>query len=740
MEGEITVSETTCIQNTTIQHSMPSNGKSGGCDWLTNNREISMKRKSLGKQSQDVKQYSGVEMPVISTAGRKRQAGPPTKKCKQGKKKLSDITGRVINIENGQRTKQPITTEKDQSSDTVDKENCAENFERTKTRDDLKKAGYGEANMARPHPENEPTIECKVFKEEVPPLDSVSVRYRWTTHSKEGLISVSAHPHTMIIDALKTSEEFTKIYKGTHYLTIFANRMRAQVNPSAPCGALGKEEELELRQKYIRNKPPVTPPYVSDTEGRFIKVCKKGETSGGHPRVILHYNESSKDGIPLAVYGPKHGTIADALDKDKRFKHFDSFKLQGTKGETFESHTKLYQLPEDTYTVIVPPKVEIKNSKNLQEAFISNLACSSNSLNNDLSALVPDCNMNEAMRKTAKNLRNIFKEYVKSKGGLCKAWHILRGNFCNSVKENPLAGSTLKLLAKHVDNVGWVVVREGDEIIPLGTCFLLTGLLCLTNHHVVAPFLDKAHVYYDKNRKIIFNYDQKGQNLQTLQPGFSFEIISYKSQYEGFDYAFLRLDGFPHPGCPEGLLKYVAVPPAHGAVSIMGHPGDQHKQVDTKCSVINFNEGAEGCAGYSSFVSILSRYNFFSMENPRLLNYNTCLREGSSGSPVFNDHGQLVAMHTGWYEVPKPQNKTSVIEYGRSVVDIVIYGAVEIEDLCIQLKDIVTSSKALITYIQSVPSSSRMEPVITQLLRLWGYRGDPTHEFNDSGSDENMKD
>ncbi|XP_068129185.1 uncharacterized protein [Hyperolius riggenbachi] len=155
MEGEITVSETTCIQNTTIQHSMPSNGKSGGCDWLTNNREISMKRKSLGKQSQDVKQYSGVEMPVISTAGRKRQAGPPTKKCKQGKKKLSDITGRVINIENGQRTKQPITTEKDQSSDTVDKENCAENFERTKTRDDLKKAGYGEANMARPHPENE---------------------------------------------------------------------------------------------------------------------------------------------------------------------------------------------------------------------------------------------------------------------------------------------------------------------------------------------------------------------------------------------------------------------------------------------------------------------------------------------------------------------------------------------------------------------------------------------------------
>ncbi|XP_018424661.1 PREDICTED: protein FAM111A-like [Nanorana parkeri] len=540
--------------------------------------------------------------------------------------------------------------------------------------------------------------------------ENVPVRFKWIKKSKTRLTTISTSPHTAIIDALKTSDTFRKYHKKeAHSLIIHGNKIRAQINPLAPCGALRKDEELELRDsKSSKQKALETTSYPSCIGGVFIKVNKKGRTLGGQSKIILHNKESSKDGIPLAVFGYKKETVEKALLNDKRFDVFGSFKLEGTKGETYDSHVQLAQLPDDMYTVIVP-QTNRDNSSNPQEPNKS-----SNPPNNDLNQFVPT----EAMKKTAETLSENFRAYVKYHGGLRKAWRFMKKMYCNNMKESRLSTHTHRMLVQRADSVGCIVSTQSGNREALGTGFLLNGCVGLTCHHVVENLLNTNDL------AIIFKYDREGQSLQEIQFVLQIEIIFHNKDA---DFAFFRIP--PHLNWPGGLLKHVVIPPVNGRVSIIGHPCGQYQQIDPECSVINLydrvDEIKDKIANDPAFLNILSQYNFLEMANPRLLTYNTCFYFGSSGSPVFNDSGELVAMHQGGYAVKNLRKTESPIEFGRNIVDIVICGALEIEDLRLQFKNVVEQNESLREYIKSGQHPTRMQPIIRQLLQLW--------EINDSG-------
>lgn len=95
------------------------------------------------------------------------------------------------------------------------------------------------------------------------------------------------------------------------------------------------------------------------------------------------------------------------------------------------------------------------------------------------------------------------------------------------------------------------------------------------------------------------------------------------------------------------------------------------------CSVINYKDrkAAIECSVLTdeTFLHVLTQYNFALMNDAENVTYDTCMYHGASGSPVFNDAGMLVAMHSGGYYAETKGKKKSVIEYGRSIVDIIKY-------------------------------------------------------------------
>ncbi|KAM9311437.1 serine protease FAM111A-like [Gastrophryne carolinensis] len=577
--------------------------------------------------------------------------------------------------------------------------------------------------------EEKSNTEQKNIKVEIESVRRVPVRFKWSRKANKGLTTINATPDTPIIDALKTNPKFSKNFKQTQNLIIHGNKIRAEINPSAPCGALAEGEELELSLKA--KQVLETSPYLTYVEGLFIKVNKQGKTTGGQPRVILHYNNPKTNDTPLAVFGYKHQSVEEALHSDKRFKEFHSFSLQGTKGETFEMSVKLSLLPEDTYTVTDPIMVEDKTpGTDPQEANEPRYGVPTDQASNgrDTAHWVPT--VTQAMTETIELLRNDFSEYIKANKGRISAWRLIKSNFSNNLQSSPLTVHIQKLLAQHSNSIGHIFASRNGDIQYTGTFFILCKSphnthLCLTCNHVVKDFLSPEY-----DIRVVFGYEHNNQSLKE-HPNFPTQFLL---QHENYDCAFFLVNTSMHPSCPDGLLEHIALPPDNDTVHIIGHPGGQCKQTDVQCSVISFRNRrdkiTEAIERNPLFVNICSMYNFLEMPDPRLLTYKSGFYYGASGSPVFDKHGQLVAMHQGGYAVEGPRRETqSVLEFGRNTVDMIILGAVEIEELRIRFRDVVGRSELLQRYILHGSHPDRMQPNIRRLLEMWGVSA----PANDSG-------
>lgn len=256
-----------------------------------------------------------------------------------------------------------------------------------------------------------------------------------------------------------------------------------------------------------------------------------------------------------------------------------------------------------------------------------------------------------------------------------------------------MASSITQTLRERSKNVARLLVKANDRVISSGTFFLLTESLGLTCYHVVENTLGCP----DYSIEISFKEAERH-----YLPA---EVVTYS---ESCDYAFLRVTS-PCPGSPTGLLQNLALPPQGRAVAIIGHPQGQCEQIDM-CSVTKDSI-------YPSSVHLL-RDNFLNPLSSKLDPNNTRLYEGASGDPVFNEHGELVAMHSGGYMVEDLARNVGMIEYGRSAVEIIIMGAVEIEDLHCQFWELVKRNDALKSYVSYYAHAPHMKILITVLKKL----------------------
>jgi V8-like Glu-specific endopeptidase len=168
---------------------------------------------------------------------------------------------------------------------------------------------------------------------------------------------------------------------------------------------------------------------------------------------------------------------------------------------------------------------------------------------------------------------------------------------------------------------GVLTTSNGEPSIYLGTGWLLTENLVITNYHVInardpnQPLAKKSD-FLEQAIHTIIEFDYNADN----KPGKSFNITGLEAADQTLDYAILRYESTERK--PLSLLPNVITIPQNNtpAVNIIQHP-----------------------SGFAKKVALRNNH-IYDCVFPRV-RYFTDTEGGSSGSPVFNDNWQVIALH-----------------------------------------------------------------------------------------------
>jgi len=190
-------------------------------------------------------------------------------------------------------------------------------------------------------------------------------------------------------------------------------------------------------------------------------------------------------------------------------------------------------------------------------------------------------------------------------------------------KNDSVYSNFVDLLHEAKKKVGRIAIKDGNKTLGYATGFMISDELLMTNWHV---FRSEAAVK-DSVVQFYYEYDTFG-NAKTP--------ITFKLNTEGFFYAFKDLDYCVVAVSKTDLtgthnlseIGYVYLDPVLGklgdegqeALNIIHHPNGDYKQLSI-------------------------RENIFTKILPTSLWYESDTAPGSSGSPVFNDQWQIVALH-----------------------------------------------------------------------------------------------
>ncbi|MGW3128350.1 trypsin-like serine peptidase [Streptomyces sp. NPDC001123] len=196
------------------------------------------------------------------------------------------------------------------------------------------------------------------------------------------------------------------------------------------------------------------------------------------------------------------------------------------------------------------------------------------------------------------------------------------------------AWSFLPRGARAARTVARISVRENGRELPLGTGFLVSPRLLMTNHHVLtdAPAARQCFVEFDA-QVTVDNTPQPPTRLE-LDPD-AFFVAD-----ERLDFALVLVAPDPGgrpPGETFGWNRLSAQPGKlviGEPVNVIGHPMGRLKEIAV-------------------------RDNMLQVRLDDFLHYMTDTEPGNSGSPVFNDQWEVVALHHSG--VPKTDDQGRVL-------------------------------------------------------------------------------
>ncbi|XP_059127940.1 serine protease FAM111A-like [Peromyscus eremicus] len=394
---------------------------------------------------------------------------------------------------------------------------------------------------------------------------------------------------------------------------------------------------------------------------------------GSREQRILRCRELDKEGTKVCVYGFQGETIKATLRKDGRFHSFvesDHWKL--IHNDTTIANTqpvdvlqgKLFQIEVERKKC--PWAVAATQNSELEDRNFS-----------ELKGYI--VNLYPTLKREREKLRAYIKE-ESEKGKKTNVFKAHRANF-RKLTQNSTPGKVFKLLSQLSDSVG-LLVWDNNGNRGSATCFVFKGLYVFTCRHVINDIVGdgvEPSQWADilsQCVRVTFEYQVfpiKEDSYCSVEPWFEVSDVT-------LDYAVLKLkESGRH--FPTGLCNGTPSELLSGFVYMIGHPDGKYKVVDG-CTLVPENEqrrksegiqgkGAVGGSDPMRYIYMYTQRSFQkNIHEPRVVTGDNTFYCGSSGSPVFDARGSLVAMHTAGFICEYASGVSSVIELGSSMKHI----------------------------------------------------------------------
>ncbi|XP_005813348.2 protein FAM111A-like [Xiphophorus maculatus] len=518
-----------------------------------------------------------------------------------------------------------------------------------------------------------------------------SFLWRW---NEKDFNNMTCNKAGTVEESLKNSPKFAKTAEKNKEKELIIRDGKA-ISPHLPCTLIKKGDRLTV--KYVkaveRPKKPI---------GAYVSLCRNKPpsnlvmfhvlTKGGKNIVRIMKNSALRAFQEISVYAYKGERVKAALKRDGRL-HSSIFKKnfvlsnKSTSVKT-ELSNPVDELNDETFQIILLDKSDPPPSLpgSLDEAYLmSNEGQGQFEAENNITVkqkLEPNQEMTPRnlvleipnSKRTQNQLFFQFEEFVKGiktqVPTLSHFQNLFRVDFgqstqmCSEVR-------TMKRLMRLSDSAGQVRINGH----PNGSGFLLFGNYAFTNGHVVKDIYDEQRSQFNERVSVHFSYESVDQTEGALDV---LELVCFelKPDVPGGDWALLKLSA--HQRLPPGLLEHIGFPPKDGGICIIGHPEGGVKKIDP-CLIVpsqnrlqvverhyRENQGPVQFVTRSFFEGVAT-----SVDRKSFLTYESCFYYASSGSPVFDKHCNVVAMHSGGYIYCSANGETkSVIEFAHPLLAI----------------------------------------------------------------------
>ncbi len=480
------------------------------------------------------------------------------------------------------------------------------------------------------------------------------------------------------------------IYKAAVYCNIVSfllYHIQVVVHPNIlVCGWLEKDAKIQVynltkSEKKKLSEPPMQVENVSNAAVSNQILFFLNMDGRKNKRMITHISYDRFFAKYLCVSAAQYDTLLEALEKDGRFVKPESWTLNKTKTkvplDTKACHAKNYIFDVHVNTRKRTPSGLGGCASESGPGLIKKEKLEEDDVIN-VSSLSP------VPAKVASPVNSLHKIILESAQLLAK--ELLAKNQCENLTtliektfSKPVDQSKSVWLMKELVSaskyVGRIYAESGRFS---GTCFLVTEDVILTNYHVyqdikndiknLAPRQPKPTV------KVAFNYLLPNQTTNLDEVEVNMEDVRAQNEDASLDYIFLGLkDKRRKTGLSEsqlglsedqpGLSKKISlVNPKNfpnKILTIVGHPAVpacREKSIDTDCRLISEHtwrpqllDRLQRPHTFEFKPLFTCKEEIMSDKYKHKIAYDTSFFDGSSGSPVFDDQGKIIAMHTcGW--------------------------------------------------------------------------------------------